>query len=298
MEAILLPRDVAIKALDCALRTADRDFRKTAATILSELKNPTADPLRFHMLGAFKVYQGERELGRACFRRAQAWKLISFLAHCFPNPVSHDTIMETFWPDCGEASAKRCIYTNLSCLCTTLEPGKERNAKSRYIHHRNGQIWLEPSAVKETDVVLFEGLCQEGEKELMRGHADKALGLLLKARGLYRGDYFEDELYSDWALSRRSHLEDRLLQLDERLAALFLLKGRVSDAISCLEEAFERDPFQERICCALMKAYHRAGMREKVHRCFSHLGENLRRELNIEPDAQTRLTYTQLISAS
>jgi DNA-binding SARP family transcriptional activator len=297
VETILLPKDVAIKAFDYALQVADNKFKETATNILSQLKAPPANPLFFHMLGGFRIYQGGREVSRESFRRAQAWKLICFLAHSFPRRVSHETIMEAFWPGIEEVSAKRNIYTNLSSLCMTLEPYKERNSRSQYIHHHDGMIWLEPSLIAGSDVAAFESSCQSGEAQLASGNDVEALALFRKARTIFKGDYLENEPYTDWAISRRSLIEGRLLLLHKRLSALLLKQGNLGEAISCLEEAFARDPFQEWICRALMKAYHQAGLRGKIQGCFDSLKESLHQELNVEPDPRTCDLYIHLSNA-
>ena len=249
------------------------------------------------MLGRFRIFKGCDELRRECFQRTKAWRLLAFLAHHFPHRVSHEMVMEAFWTDFDNPAAKKNIYTTLSSLCSTLEPSKPRNTKSAYIHHKDGLIWLEPSLVEEIDIDTFDQLYKKGELESGNQHVKASIDCFMKANKLYRGDYLEEELYSDWPITTRTLFSDKLLNVIEKLSSLLLQEERVLEALSLLNEAFQKNPLNERICRALMKAYQQLGMREKAYRCFLRYRDLLIEELGIEPDLQTFQIYFQLTSS-
>jgi DNA-binding SARP family transcriptional activator len=249
------------------------------------------------MLGSFRVFKGDKELHRECFQRTKAWRLLAFLAHHFPHRVSHEMVMEAFWTDFDNPAAMKNIYTTLSSLCSTLEPSKLRNAKSSYIHHKDGLIWLEPSLVEEIDIDTFDQLYKQGELELGNQRVKASVDCFMKANRIYRGDYLEEELYSDWPVTARTLFSDKLLNVTERLSALLLQEDRVLEALSFLNEAFLKNPLNERICRALISAYHQLGMMEKAHKCFLRYRDLLIEELGIEPDLQTFQTYFRMANS-
>lgn len=297
MESIQLPKDIALKAFDYALQVADESFKKRALSILSKYNCPLTEPLRFFMLGSFGVFKGDEELHRERFQRTKAWRLLAFLAHHFPHRVAHEMVMETFWTDFDKPAAMKNIYTTLSSLCSTLEPSKPRNVKSAYIHHKDGLIWLEPSLVEEIDIDTFDQLFKQGEMELRNERVEASIDCFMRVYKLYRGDYLEEELYSDWPITTRTLFSDKLLNVIEKLSALLLQEERVLEALSFLNEAFYKNPLNERICRALMRAYQQIGMLEKAHKCFLQYRQLLMKELGIEPDLQTFQTYFRMANS-
>jgi len=294
METIQLPKDIALKAFDYALQVADESFRKEAASVLGDIEFPLMKPLRFLMLGSFRIFKGNYEICRESFRRTKARRLLAFLAHHFPHRVSHEMVIEAFWTDFDNPAAKKNIYTTLSSLCSTLEPSKPRNAKSAYIHHKDGFIWLEPSLVEEIDIDAFDQLYKQGELELGNQRAKASIDCFMGAKKLYKGNYLEEELYSDWPATTRTLFSDKLLNIIERLSTLLLQEERALEALSLLNEAFLKNPLDERICRALMKGYQQLGMKENAYKCFFRYRDLLIEELGIEPDLQTFQTYFQL----
>jgi DNA-binding SARP family transcriptional activator len=296
METIQLPKDIALKAFNYAFLVADESFKQRAISILDKYDSPINEPLRFLMLGRFRIFKGCDELRRECFQRTKAWRLLSFLAHHFPHRVSHEMIMEALWTDFDQQAAKKNIYTTLSSLYSTLEPSKPRNVKSAYIHHKDGLIWLESSLVEEIDTDSFDRLYKQGDVELQNNCVDAAIDCFMEINNIYRGHYLEEEVYSDWPVTTRTLFSDELLNVIEKLSTLLLQEGRVLEALSFLNKASHQNPLNERICRALVNAYQQVGMREKAHECFTRYRNLLKKELGIEPDLQTFQTYMHLYS--
>jgi DNA-binding SARP family transcriptional activator len=297
METIQLPKEIALKAFDYALQVADESFCKEAVSILDKYNGIPAKPLRFKMLGNFRVYKGSEELQRKKFKRTKAWRLLSFLAHRFPHKSTHEMLIDIFWNGMDKAAGKRNIYTTLCSLCSTLEPDKPRNSKSSYICHKDGMIWLEPSLVDERDIDEFDRLNKQGNTELAAGRIQSAIEFFMKANELHRGDYLENEFYTDWPIGVRTLYSEKSISVQEAISTTLLDNDRVMEAIFFLIEAFQKNPLSENLCRVLMKAYHQVGMLDKVNKCFLTYRDTLRSELGIEPDPHLFNTFIQYSSA-
>ena len=120
------------------------------------------------------------------------------------------------------------------------------------------------------------------------GELDRALTVYGEAEALYRGDYFEDDPYEDWALVRRQHLRDLYLNLLIKLALLALERGDDEACISHCHEIVRQDSCSEDAYRLLMIAHAHRGNRARAFRWYTLCEQALRRELDVEPSAVTR----------
>ena len=137
--------------------------------------------------------------------------------------ASKDEIIELVWPDVDLDRADVAFHRTMLGLRSALKPRARARtrAPSGAIGFHNDRYRLDPSVVTWSDVDEFEWLAGKvGKAEL-----DESIGLLERARALYRGDYLDDcPYYGDSAQveDRRVHLRrlfvDVLVELSERYA--------------------------------------------------------------------------------
>ena len=135
--------------------------------------------------------------------------------------------------------------------------------------------------------------------ELARGVAgatdDVALGRMLRAETLWRGDFLPDFPYEPWSEDIRRELEHERVALLERLAAALMDTGRPGAAIERLRRLLDADPEREGWHRQLMRAYAQAGERALALRQFHACRATLRGRLGVEPSAETRELYASLL---
>jgi DNA-binding SARP family transcriptional activator len=124
---------------------------------------------------------------------------------------------------------------------------------------------------------------------------DVALGRMLRAETLWRGDFLPDFPYEPWAEDIRRELEHQRVALLERLAAALMDTGRPAAAIDRLRRLLDADPEREGWHRSLMRAYAQAGERPLALRQFHACRATLRGRLGIEPSAETRELYASLL---
>ena len=107
------------------------------------------------------------------------------------------------------------------------------------------------------------------------------------ALGLYGGELLPDDRGEEWAASRREHV--RSLYLDLLLGAVRLheARGEPDAAIARLQQIVLAEPIHEEAHRRLMRLLAVAGAPQRALRQYARLREVLRRELDVEPDAET-----------
>jgi hypothetical protein len=122
---------------------------------------------------------------------------------------------------------------------------------------------------------------------------------LQQAAELYRGDLLEGlgvstPPFEEWLTGERERLRDLAL---EGLARLLGHQTAADEplAVETARRLLVLDPLQEAVHRALMRVYARHGRRDAALRQYQSCLDTLRRELGIEPEAETRQLYQEVL---
>jgi len=117
------------------------------------------------------------------------------------------------------------------------------------------------------------------------------------AYALYRGEFMAG-VYDDWAEERRTFYAEQFGRVVSALAKLAFSEKRWAAALKYVQEALKSDPFREDMHRLSMKILAAQSKPAAVRKQFEELSATLRKELGIEPSAETRRLYKELTSAS
>jgi DNA-binding SARP family transcriptional activator len=234
---------LAASYLGSSLRLAERhhvqasalaDLRAERAEVLSQgsalsdaLADATTPPagLYVHALGSLRA-----ELDGAPVRRwggekagaRQAEAIFAFLLDRGDQGASKDEIVELVWPDVELDRADVAFHRTMLGLRSVLKPARRGRASEGPIAFHHERYRLDPAVVAWIDVEEFDALVTQAGSAA----PDAALGLLERARALYRGDYLDDCPYYGDSV----HVEDRRTDL----------RRRYVDVLTELGERYER----------------------------------------------------------
>lgn len=116
---------------------------------------------------------------------------------------------------------------------------------------------------------------------------------LQQAVELYRGDLLLD-CYDAWISDIREALRNRLLAALERLTMAHEILRDYPAAIRSAQLLLRHDPLNEGACRDLIRLYALCGDRGAALRVYQQCVAALRRELGVEPDAETKAAYERL----
>src|SRR5262249_25085226 len=120
------------------------------------------------------------------------------------------------------------------------------------------------------------------------------------AAGYYRGDLLagvsvEAPPFEDWLMSERERLRELALEMLARLLASQRAIGATAPAVQTALRLLGLDPLQEAVHRTLMRLYAQLGRRDAALRQYQECVDVLRRELAVEPEAETKELYQEIL---
>lgn len=269
--ALSKPRGYAYNALQTATEQKSEPHGS-----LYESLSPRMAKLDIHLLGEFSLTYNDAPLTTVNTQRLQ--ELFAYLVLNRHAPQTRQRVAPLMWPDSDDPQA----LTNLRNLLHSL-----RRALPEYQLYLNteGQTpYWKNDAPYRLDVEDFEKAALD--------HAHSAS--LERAVHLYRGELLPG-FYSDWILRERERLDtlytDTLVRLIRALAG----NGTNDRALEYAQRLKNHDPLREDAYRYLMQLYARLGNRAKVQSTFRECVDNLERELDVEPSAETKRAYEEAL---
>ena len=235
------------------------------------------ETLRIHLLGSFEIYREGLLLTNQDWRSQQTRTICKILLARRRQVVTSDQIIEILWPDDLPESARHRLYVRISQLRSALRSGKFllQTVDGGYIFNPDETCWL--------DVEAFQSWIAEGFHYQEAGQQPQAIHAYEQARQLYRGDFFAEDLYTDWTFAGREFYREQLLTLLIELSECYAQQGRYRLAIARAQDALARDPLRETIYVRLMLYHYYTGERAQALRIFDRCCEELADELTVAP---------------
>ena len=187
----------------------------------------------------------------------------------------------TLWPESSDAQALTNLRRELHLLRRALPD------PDRFIVLERRTVQWRPDDPFRFDVADFEAAVE-------RGRAGDPVAFE-EALGLYDGPLLPT-CYDDWIQADRERLQGLQLEASERLVADLEQRREYRRAMQLLRRLIQLDPIQESSYRALMRIAAAAGDRSAGLQAYHAAVTNLRRELGVEPDAETRAAYERLLA--
>jgi len=258
---------------------------------------PQARPLiRIFCLGEFRVQRNGVLIRDGEWKSRLAKTLVKLMAVRGSQKLTRDEAAETLWPDADAAQKQLLLNSLLHRTRKVLEPDGISSRGHSCIVQDGGQLAFNPRKVW-TDVQEFGRLHTAARQKRLSREPDtgRTLALYDQAFSLYQGDILPGDLYPDWTQSHREHLKKIHNEMLVHAAVLTEAQDDTSRSYTYYERMFSLDPCNELACRWLMTWHFAAGQRGLAVRLFERCQLALRKELDIEPDEQTRKLYRSII---
>ncbi|WP_176968306.1 BTAD domain-containing putative transcriptional regulator [Tindallia californiensis] len=193
------------------------------------------------------------------------------------NKVSREKLVDLFWGEADEASAKKNLRNAVYVIKKLLGTDIFISSK-RHVIQMNDQIMI------ETDLDAFANLENEAAVEYYRG--DFLEGIYIK----------DSEWVEHWIFQKRQECQaaywDKLLEITKDN-----IKIKAYDkAEYYAKKLISQDVLNEEAYRLLMEIYHRQQKINKSIAVYEEVKEVLDRELSVSPDETTKALYEKLIS--
>jgi DNA-binding SARP family transcriptional activator len=235
-------------------------------------------PCALQLLGGFALETTASSAPLRLGRKAKA--MLAYVAMHGSAGASRSRLVNLLWAEQSEDDARGAFR---QCLHLVR---RELGDKSQGLDSDGDRILLR-EAVFDLDIRRFETLAAAND-----------LPAMLDAAELYRGD-FVDGLdaggdFDAWAAAERERLRDIAHGLLARLSGIANEPGACEQAVRLARRLLASDPVHEGCYRALIRLHARGGLRAKALQTWNECRAVLRRELGIEPSAETAAMIDRL----
>ena len=238
--------------------------------------------LHLELLGDFRLRSESGSLVTISARKSQA--MLAYLAVKPGQLVSRDKMAGLLWSSTAPEQARQSLRQTLSTMRRELAA-----VSPQKILVEEGDFLSLDASLVHCDVVEFETLIANGTAEALD-----------PATRLYAGDFLEgfqidEEKFDQWVLAERDRLHRVALRAHAQLVEQLTRSGALDEAIAAAQRSLRIDPLQESMHRTLMRLYQQCGDLLNALQQYDSCAKILRRELDVEPDAQTRAVHQEIV---
>ena len=267
----------------------------TAPAQVSEIAlaaQPVTD-LTVNMLGPVEIIRDPtRPLAGDAWPTRRARDILCFIVSRRHHRASKDTIIDTFWGETDFDVVEKNFHPTVSHIRKALNSNQP--LKQNFLLYRDGDYQLNPEFSYRIDTEDFDARVSEGENARRAREFEKCIGAYESALKLYRGEFMQGS-YEPWVEEQRAYYREQYLRLLEALAGVAQAAADWPKVMQLAQQIIRDDQFREDIHCLMMRAHAALGNRGAVKDQFEGLKKLLASELGVEPSAETKKLYQQLI---
>jgi predicted ATPase/DNA-binding SARP family transcriptional activator len=241
--------------------------------------------VRVRLLGGFGLVVGDSPVPEGAWRLRKAKSLIKVLALTPEHRVHRERMCELLWPGRDPSAAVNNLHQAMYVARRALE-----------------STWLGASdllALRDDAVVLATSRCaidaEEFEAAVAVARESRSIDDYNHAIASYGGELLPEDRYEEWTIAARASLHATYLSLLLEAADLLVRSGDRSGALGALHRAVQHDGLDEKAHRRLIRLYAEDGRRQQALAQYHQLRELLRRELEAEPDPETKRLYQAVL---
>jgi LuxR family transcriptional regulator, maltose regulon positive regulatory protein len=276
-------------ALDPNLRSRQKAWEIGLAIHRSNLPR-----LRIAALGEFEVMRGTSIILEKEWQGSQPKNVLKAILSHGAQGVRKEVLIDELWPESKPDSAEQTFKAALHRLRKSLEPDLDKSHGSSYIHLKENRIYLDCDLCK-VDVYEFLSLLEEGQAKETQKDLKCALSCYNKAVDLYKGDFLPDDLYAEWAESRRRELKEKYVTALMKAGNICENWGTLGKAAAFYRRAVQADPLLEAAYQQLMLIHSNQGKRNEALKTYEQCRSALRQGLDADPDELTQSLYKRIL---
>ena len=273
---------------------AGQTIGEAARALVPEAPPKPAADLSIKMLGPVEIFRDPaRPLAADAWTTKRARDILCFIASRRHRRASKDTIIDTFWGESDFDAVEKNFHPTVSHIRKALN--SRQPLKQNFLLYRDGDYLLSQDFAYQIDTEEFDRLVTEAEAARRAGKHERQIELYEQACALYRGDFMQGT-YDEWVEEQRAYYREQYLRMLEALAVAAQKAEDWSRTLKLAQEILRDDQFREDVHCMILRAHAALGNRGAVKEQYDALRRLLRKELGVEPDADTQKLYQQLMA--
>ena len=292
----LLPADLREEVSRVQVETAKSPThtRAVAPFITSINETQVRADLTINLLGPVEIYRDRaKPFAPDAWITKRAREILCFIVSRAHRRAAKDVIKDMFWAESDAGVIEKNFHPTISHIRKALN--SHQPLKQNFLLYRDGDYMLNPEFTYTIDSEEFDRLIREGERgERARSKTD-FVPLYERAVALYRGEFMSG-VYDNWTSELRTYYREQYLRILKALADSAAADENWTRTLDLTHKILQEDPFQEEVHCLAMRGHAALGNRNAVNEQYENLRRLLRKELAIEPSAETRRIVRELVS--
>jgi DNA-binding SARP family transcriptional activator len=238
--------------------------------------------MRLELLGDLLIRSGDGSLVTIGSKKSQA--LLAYLAIKPGQHVSREKLAGLLWSSTGPDQARQSLRQTLSSVRKDLS---HIAPDHKLLIEESDLLSLDRSV--SCDVAEMESLIAAGTEEALKNAID-----------LYRGDFLDgfsinEERFDQFVTGERDRLHRVALRAHAQLVEIQAKRGALDEAIGTAQASLRLDVLQEPMHRTLMRLYLQSGDVVEALQQYESCAKVLKRELRIEPDAETKALQREIV---
>jgi ATP/maltotriose-dependent transcriptional regulator MalT/DNA-binding SARP family transcriptional activator len=288
LAALAADHPIALARLGELGEDPDEQVAGAAAAARERLRSEPP-PLRFELLGGFRVRRAGWQLDEGVWQRPMAARVVRFLLIQGSIGVPEDTLFDAFWSDRDADSARQHLAQAVSRARRVLDLP---DADQSVIEAKERTFRLRLRERDSVDVYEFEDAAAAALDN--RGPGRRAA--LEAAAALWTGEPLPEDRYAEWLTAWVERLIHTYSQVLTAIVESCVAAGDHHEAIHAARRLLELDPLDEHAHRELMLAYARTGRTSQALRQFLECRRALVTDLGVEPAAETSRLQARILA--
>jgi DNA-binding SARP family transcriptional activator len=238
--------------------------------------------MRLELLGDLLIRSSDGSLVTIGSKKSQA--LLAYLAIKPGQHVSREKLAGLLWSSTGPDQARQSLRQTLSSVRKDLS---HIAPDHKLLIEESDLLSLDRSV--SCDAAEMESLIAVGTEEALKNAID-----------LYRGDFLDgfsinEERFDQFVTGERDRLHRVAIRAHAQLVELQSKRGALDEAIGTAQASLRLDILQEPMHRTLMRLYLQSGDVVEALQQYESCAKVLKRELRIEPDAETKALQREIV---
>lgn len=257
--------------------------------------HPLTDPtLRIFTLGHFGLNVGAKDLAVEHWERKQSLTVLKYLAAHRGRTVPRDVLIDCLWPTADELNGRKRLKATIYSLRQQLRAA----GLGEHVVETANEAYLLRCEATWVDTDVFERCIAEGDTSLREKRWGDALKHYREAERLYRGDYLEEDIHSDWCAEERERFRQIHMEMLINMADCHDARSEYAEAAAVYRKILTCDSCRESTHRALMECLVQLGHPESALAQYRYCQDVLTQELDVEPMPETTGLYLRILADS
>lgn len=252
---------------------------------MSDILDNNIKLIEIKMLGGFSIKVGDRVLDDSAGRTKKCFVLLEYLIANRNTEISTEKLIELIWGDDESDNPANALKNLIYRIRGILAPLCEDEKYDFIIFNRNNYFWNNKLPCK-IDIEEFEAAYKTAKRSNIS--AAYRLEMLNKAISLYGGEFLPKSSMEDWVILNNTRYTRMFMECVKGISELYAANGEYDEIIAVCEKALTVDTFDETLHELLLRAYLKAGRRQKAISHYEYASELFYEKLGIKLSENVR----------